>query len=553
MTGVSSTAGTIDAEPAVPLDTAQGRWIVAATVLGSGVVGIDATVVNIALPAIGRSLGASFASLQWVVTAYALTLAACILVGGSLGDRFGRRRIFLVGVVWFAAASLLCGAAGSAPLLTAGRALQGIGGALLTPGSLAILQSTIAPADRARAIGLWSGLGGVATAAGPFLGGWLVDAVSWHWVFFVNLPVAAVVVAATLRHVPESRDSTAGGHLDVPGAVLGAVALAAASYALIAVGGGGSPALVAVSAAVALVAAAAFVVVERRSDAPMLPFSIFSSRAFSATNLVTFIVYGALSLVFLVLVLQLQVVSGYGPIAAGVSLLPVTGLMLALSARSGALADRIGPRLQLTTGPLVCALGLLLMLRIGPDADYLTTVLPGVVVFGLGLAVLVAPLTATALSSAPAEHAGLASGVNNAVARTGGLLAVAAVPALAGLTGEVYDDPVRFAEGFRTVLLCAVVLLVLGASAAALLSERRRPRPHRRPHAVPSCSVATPPAVVSVASSAGLAPVTPSAEHPMVASPAGHPPLASAAELPAVPAEGDEGPQGDLDEQRQGH
>ncbi|MGN6301719.1 MAG: MFS transporter, partial [Angustibacter sp.] len=434
MTGVPSTTSTTSGGPAVPLATAQGRWIVAATVLGSGVVGIDATVVNIALPAIGRSLGASFASLQWVVTAYALTLAACILVGGSLGDRFGRRRIFLVGVVWFAVASLLCGAAGSAPLLTAGRALQGVGGALLTPGSLAILQSTIAPSDRARAIGLWSGLGGVATAAGPFLGGWLVDAVSWHWVFYVNLPVAAVVVAATLRHVPESHDDTAGGHLDVPGAVLGAVALAAASYALIAVGGGDSPALVAASAALALVAAAAFVVVERRSDAPMLPFSIFSSRAFSATNVVTFIVYGALSLVFLVLVLQLQVVSGYGPIAAGVSLLPVTGLMLVLSARSGALADRIGPRLQLTTGPLVCALGLLLMLRIGREADYVTTVLPGVVVFGLGLSVLVAPLTATALSSAPAEHAGLASGVNNAVARTGGLLAVAAVPALAGLT-----------------------------------------------------------------------------------------------------------------------
>jgi EmrB/QacA subfamily drug resistance transporter len=484
--------------PRVPLASRQGHWLLAAAVLGSGLAGIDATVVSIALPAIGRSFDASFAVLQWVVTGYALTLAAFILVGGALGDRFGRRRVFGLGVLWFAAASVLCGVAPTAELLIAGRALQGVGGALLVPGSLAIIQSSVAAADRARAIGAWSGLGGVASAAGPFVGGWLVATVSWHWVFFINVPLAALVVWAAWRHIPESRDPGATGSLDLAGAVLGAVALAGLSYGLIAAGSGSRGPLVVGPALLGAVAAVAFVVVERRAPAPMLPLSIFSSRQFTATNVVTFIVYGAFGLVFLLLVVQLQVVSGYSPIAAGVALLPVTGLMLLLSARSGALAARIGPRLQMSAGPLVCAAGLLLMLRIGPDADYLHDVLPGVLVFGLGLAALVAPLTTTALASASAEHAGLASGVNNAVARTGGLLAVAAVPALAGLTGQVYEDPVAFDAGFGVALWICVGLLVLGGAVAALTirDADRSVQPTRR--AVRHCTLAAPPLVASV-------------------------------------------------------
>lgn len=395
-------------ESGVPLDSRQGRWLLAATVLGSGLAGIDATVVSVALPAVGRSFDASFAELQWVVTAYALTLAAFILIGGALGDRFGRRRVFVAGVVWFAVASMMCALAPTPDLLVAGRALQGVGAALFVPGSLAIIQSTVAPADRARAVGAWSGLGGVASAAGPFVGGWLVNELAWSWIFFVNLPLAAVVVWAALRHVPETRDASATPSLDWWGGVLGAVALAGLSYSLITAGTDGNAGRVTGAAATGVVAAVAFVVVERRSPHPMLPFSIFSSSQFTATNVVTFIIYGAFGVTFLLVVVELQVVSGYGPVAAGASLLPVTGLMLLLSSRSGAVAARIGPRLQMSLGPLVCAAGLLLMLRIGTEAPFVAVVLPGILVFGLGLSILVAPLTSTALDAAPAGHAGLA-------------------------------------------------------------------------------------------------------------------------------------------------
>lgn len=483
--------------PGVPLASRQGHWLLAATVLGSGLAGIDATVVSIALPTIGRSFDASFAALQWVVTGYALTLAAFILVGGALGDRFGRRRVFVIGVLWLASASVLCGVAPTAELLVAGRVLQGVGGALLTPGSLAVIQASVAPADRGRAIGAWSGLGGVASAAGPFVGGWLVGTVSWHWVFFVNVPPAVLAVWAAWRHIPESRGPGRAGSLDLAGAVLGASALSGLSYALIAAGTGSRGPLVVGAAALGAVAAVGFVVVERRAPAPMLPFSIFSSKQFTAANVVTFVVYGAFGLVFLLLVVQLQVVSGYGPIAAGVALLPVTFLMLLLSGRSGALAARIGPRLQMSVGPLVCAAGLLLMLRIGPDAGYLRTVLPGVTLLGLGLATLVAPLTTTALSSAPAEHAGVASGVNNAVARTGGLLAVAAVPSLAGLSDQVYEDPVAFDAGFEVALWICVGLLALGSALAAVTIRNVDgvPRGHRP---VRHCTVGAPPLITSI-------------------------------------------------------
>jgi EmrB/QacA subfamily drug resistance transporter len=451
----------------VRLGTPRGRWVLLATVLGSSVVMLDATVVNVALDRLGRDLDADFAGLQWVVNAYTLSLAALILLGGSLGDRFGRRRLFVLGTIGFAVASLLCGLAPSVPALVAARALQGVAGALLTPGSLAIIAAAFDPQDRSRAVGLWSGLGGVAAAVGPFLGGWLVEW-SWRAVFLVNLPLTAAVVLVAVRHVPES--------LDLPGTLLGAVGLGGLTYALIAAGGAGLTTPVVVAGAVGVAALAAFVVGERRAAHPLVPLDLFGNRTFTAINLVTFLVYAALGAYFLLLVLHLQVVAGYSPLAAGTAVLPVTVLLLALSSQAGALADRIGARWPLTVGPLLAAGGLLLTRWIGPDASYLPDVLPGVVLFGLGLSLTVAPLTATVLASAESRHAGIASGVNNAVARAAGLLAVAVIPVAAGIGGADYTDPARFADGFRIAMLVCAALLVAGGLLAALLI-RREPGP----------------------------------------------------------------------------
>ena len=455
-------------DEAIRYGSAKGRWVLLASILGSGLAGIDATVVNVALPAIGADLAADFSALQWTITAYTLTLASLILLGGALGDRYGRRRVFLVGVVWFAIASLLCGLAPTAPMLIAARALQGIGGALLTPGSLAMIQASFAPEDRARAIGAWSGLGGVATAIGPFLGGWLIEVASWRWVFLINVPLAVVVVVVAQRHVPETLDTSVTGRIDALGAVLGAAGLAGVTYALIEAPARGATSVVVLSAGILGIAALpGFIVAESRGRHPMLPLGIFRSAQFSAANAVTFAVYGAFGGVFFLLVVHLQVVAGFSPLAAGTAMLPITVLMLLLSARAGALAERIGPRLPMSVGPLICAGALALMLRIGTGADYLTDVLPGVVVLGLGLALMVAPLTATVLAAADARHAGVASGVNNAVARAAGLIAVAVLPALGGLSGDDYTDPEAFASGFRVALLVGVGLLVLGAALAA--------------------------------------------------------------------------------------
>src|SRR5690348_16095007 len=406
--------------PGLRLSTPRGRWVVAATVLGSGMAALDATVVGIALPAIGRDFHASIASLQWVVDAYTLTLAGLLLLGGTLGDSYGRRKMFVAGTVWFAVASLLCGVAPNVGVLIAARALQGVGGALLTPGSLAILQASFAEDDRMAAIGAWSGLGGVATAIGPFVGGWLISAVSWRLVFFINLPLAAVVVAIAARHVPESRDANAG-RVDAPGAAAITAGLIGLTYGLIeGPSRGWSSAVVLTSLVLGVALLVGFVLIERASSHPMLPLSVFRARQFSAANAVTFIVYAALSGVLFLLPVVLQVVAGYSPLLAGSALLPVTAIMLALSPRSGALAARIGPRLQMTVGPLVIALSLAMLVRVDEQADYVTQVLPAMLVFGLGVAINVAPLTATALAAAPAEQAGVASAVNNDVARIGG-------------------------------------------------------------------------------------------------------------------------------------
>ncbi|MFF7242283.1 MFS transporter [Embleya sp. NPDC008237] len=447
--------------------TPAGRWVLLATVLGSGMAMLDSTVVNVALPSIGRSFDTSLAALQWTVNAYTLTLAGLILLGGALGDRYGRRRVFVIGVAWFAVASLLCGIAPNVQTLIAARALQGIGGALLTPGSLAIIQATFHADDRARAVGTWSGLGGVASAIGPFLGGWLVDAVSWRWVFLINLPLAAVTIVVALRTVPETFDPQPRGRFDVSGAALAALALAGVTWGLVEAQTSPVPAVIAGAAGVA--AGVAFVFVEKRSREPMLPLDIFRVRLFTSVNIVTLFVYGALGAFMLLLVLELQTVAGYSAQQAGLALLPITMVMLLLSARSGDLARRIGPRLQLTAGPLVCAGGLLTLLGIGSDASpssYATDVLPGVLIFGLGLAVLVAPLTATVLASVDVGRAGIASGVNNAAARAAGLLTVAGLPALVGLSGDGYRDPGVVDTGFDRALWICAGLLVTGSAVA---------------------------------------------------------------------------------------
>jgi EmrB/QacA subfamily drug resistance transporter len=456
----------------------SGRWVLASTVLGSALASIDASVIGIALPAIGRDFHVGLTDLQWVVTAYTLTLAGLLLVAGSLGDRYGRKKVFVIGVVWFALASLLCGIAPNAATLIGARALQGIGAALLTPGSLAILEASFVPKDRGRAIGAWSGLSGVATAVGPFLGGWLVQAVSWRLIFAINLPLAVLVVVLAVRHIPESRDPAAAeGRGDAVGGALITLGLVGLTYGLIegsSRGWASGPVLASLLGGVALLGA--FVWWQKRAKHPMLPLSVFSSRQFTATNAVTFVLYGAMGGVLFLLPIQLQQVSGYTALEAGVSLLPVTVLMLALSARSGALAGQIGPRLQMSVGPCLAGAGSALLSRVGSSSSYLTEVLPAVVVLGLGLAATVAPLTSTALSSAPAQHAGMASAVNNDVARAAALIAVAVLPAVAGISGSAYLHPETFSSGFHKAVLVSGALCVLsGLMAAVTIRGPARP------------------------------------------------------------------------------
>jgi EmrB/QacA subfamily drug resistance transporter len=475
----------------------RGRWILVATILGSGIAFLDATVVNVALPTIGRQLHTGLASLQWTINAYTLTLAGLLLLGGSLGDRNGRQRTFVVGVVWFAIASLLCALAPNAGVLIAARALQGVGGALLTPGSLAIIEASFHPEDRSTAIGAWSGLAGVTTAIGPFLGGWLVEAFTWRLIFLINLPLAALVVWITVRHVPESRDPAAAPQLDVTGAALAALGLAGVTFALTEGAGLGwtSPLILATGVGGAL-ALAAFVAVERTSRHPMLPLDIFTSRQFTSANLVTFVVYGALGGSFFLLPIQLQRVAGYSPLASGVALVPVTLVMLLLSARAGRLAQRVGPRLPMSLGPLLAAAGLALMVRIDAGGGYLVDVLPGVLVFALGLSLTVAPLTSTVLAAASAEHAGVASAVNNDVARVAGLLAVAVLPVAAGISGAGALTPAVFGAGFRMAMLIAAGLCAAGGLLAYATIRRpgEVPAEQRRHHEpCTNCPISAPP------------------------------------------------------------
>ena len=463
--------------------SAQGRWVVAAMILGSSVAGIDSTVVAVALPAIGRNLHVGFQGLQWTVTSYTLTLASLILLAGSLSDRWGRRRVFLAGLSWFTLASVLCAAAPGIGWLIAARAVQGIGGALMTPASLAIIEATIQPGDRTHAIGTWAGFSGVSAAIAPFLGGWLLETGSWRAIFLINVPVAAVTAWITRRHVPESRDTSASGSADWPGALAGAAALATITYAIIVLPGEGARSPVFATAAVlALLSSATFAVTERRASHPMLPPAIFRPAQFRAANAVTFVVNGALGGFAFVFIPALEIIAGYSPVVAGSALVPVTVVTLLLSGASGQLAQRIGPRPQLVAGCLLCAAASMLAVRIGPQAGYWTVVLPVAVLFGLGLASLLPPLTASAMNSAPDSLAGLASGVNNAVARVGGLLWIAALPPLTGLTGGAYTHPMQFHSSFAQISwICTAAFACAAVLAAIFITGPRRPTPARRP------------------------------------------------------------------------
>jgi EmrB/QacA subfamily drug resistance transporter len=498
----------------------MGRWVLAATILASSMAFIDGTVVNVALPFLQTSLNATAIGIQWVVEAYSLFLSALLLVGGSLGDRYGRRRIFNIGVVVFAIASAACGLAANIEQLIAARALQGIGGALLVPGSLALISASFSEKERGKAIGTWSGFSAMTTAIGPVLGGWLVEHVSWRAVFFLNIPLALAVIVISVWHVPESREEDLHGSLDWHGAALATLSLGAIVYGLIeSPRRGFSNPLVLVTLVGGVLCLVGFVWHEARAKNPMVPLGLFRSKNFAGANLLTLLLYAALSGMMFFFALNLVQVQGYSATAAGAALLPFIVIMFTLSRWSGGLFDRFGPRLPLIVGPTFAAAGLALFAVPSVSGNYWTSFFPAVVVLGFGMAVTVAPLTTTVMGSVSEEQAGTASGINNAVSRTAGLLAIAVFGVvilhafsqqlgvhlneigldeqvkqavfeqrvkLAGLqvpdnadsaTREQIKQTVAesFVFGFRLVMLTSAALALASALASWLLIDKSRP------------------------------------------------------------------------------
>jgi EmrB/QacA subfamily drug resistance transporter len=444
----------------VALSARDKQTTLVAAIMGSFVTMLDSTVVNVALPAISEDLGGGLAGQQWVVNAYLLLLGSLILIGGSLGDVYGERRVFVVGVAGFGAVSAVCAAAPTIEVLVGGRALQGVFGALLMPASLAIIVATFEPDERGKAIGTWTAYIGIAGIVGPLGGGWLVDAADWRWIFAVNVPFVVVTLALTAR-MPVVERAAAGRRPDWVGAALCAIGLAGPTLGLIQQPerGWGDP-LVWGSIVGGIAVFAAFLVWERRWRDPMLPLGLFRRGNFAWGNIETLAMYGGLGVMFFVLVLFLQQVGGFTAVEAGAATLPATLVMFALSRRFGALADRFGPRLFMGVGPLVSALGaLMLLMAIDETPSFWGDVLPGVLVFSVGLSIAVAPLTAAILADADEHNAGIASGVNNAVARVAGLLATAAVGVLVGGTLDL--DGFRMAMGFACALLAAGGLIGL--------------------------------------------------------------------------------------------
>lgn len=467
--------------------SARGRWALAAVILGSGAAFLESSVVTVALPAIGRDLDLDLGGLQWVMNAYLLSLSALMITGGSLGDLYGRRRIFNFGLLGFAATSALCAIAPSGEILIAARILQGACAALLVPASLAIVEASFAEEDRGAAIGAWSGWSGISSLIGPFAGGWLVDQTSWRSVFAVVIVVALAAAWLGLRHLPESHGArSASRRPDWVGSALISLGLAAITFALVEAGGRGlGDGRVAASAAVGCLLLVAFLVAERRAGDPMLPLTIFRSRQFSGANAATLANYIAIGAMFFFLSLQLQDVLGYTALAAGAASLPATIIMLAFSAQAGRLGQRIGPRVPMTVGPIVLGVGLLLLSGIESGDTYLGSILPGVVVFGIGMTIFVAPLTTTVLGALPDERAGTASAVNNAIARLAQLLASAALPAAAGLSASTAVGPGAFSDGFHTAMLIAAAIAALGGLISWITIRGRDPRPAPR-HPSPS-------------------------------------------------------------------